>query len=350
MAKDLRVLVVEDSPFCAEAIACALEEEPGIRVVGFAHDGRQAVELAGRLRPDLMTLDVQMPVMDGLEALRQIMLLHPTRVLVYTGDPRGRSGELIFEAISCGALDLLAKADLAQPAERRTLRERIRLLAGVQLPPHPSRRPEASADQGARPQSQLAGVVGIVASTGGPSALEAVVSRLPADFPAAILIVQHLPQGFAQSFAGWLSSSGPLQVVLADHGDELRPGRIAIAPDSHHLVVERDRLRLERAVPSPGGHCPSGTVLLRSIARAWGPRGAGVVLTGMGEDGCEGLAEIRRAGGPTFAQDAATSILDGMPAVARKSGAAGEVLALDAVGARLARLARSWADAGAVRI
>lgn len=352
MNAPIRVLVVDDSPLFADAITGILEADPGYQVVGVASHGRQAVEMTRRLRPAVITMDVHMPVMGGLEAIDAIMADTPTPILVVTSDPRASTGqELHFEALRRGALDVHPKPQAwpGSQADQRALREQLRLLSRVAVVRHlaghrhlwraervgnwrDSRPPAAAAatpplwpDHVEAPRGR---VVAIAASTGGPAALAKILEALPADFPAPVLITQHIAVGFSESFASWLDGVSPLEVTLARQGEPLRDGAVLVAPDGVHLkVTPQGRVDLD-AGPPIDGHRPSGTALLSSVAQVYGPRGVGLILSGMGADGARGLEELRRAGGVTLAQDEASCVVFGMPKVALETHAASRAVAL----------------------
>lgn len=339
----LRVLVVDDSALSVEALSAALEADGDIAVVATAVDGRDAVGKVEALRPALVAMDINMPVMDGLEAVERIMASRPTPILLLTGDP-GRRGERgIFDALSRGALDLIPKHLAAgSEAERAWLRDHVRLLASVPVvyrARRPGRRPESS--DAARTVATGAGGVGLVASTGGPPVLADILGALPADFELPILVVQHLAAGFAAHLASWLDGASRLRVRIASSGLKVEGGTVYLAPDGAHLRVEApDRLVVDSRSPALDGHRPSGTILLASMAKVWGRRATGVVLTGMGSDGVSGLDEIRRAGGVTLAQDEESSVVYGMPRAARERGAASSILPPPAIAEALVRRRR----------
>ena len=343
MGLPLRVVVVDDSAVLVEALTAALEEEGEFKVVGTAANGRDAVALVDRLRPDLVTMDAQMPVMGGLDAVERIMAKAPTRIVIITSEPKG-SGELVFDALARGALEVIAKQTLQEgsPAAR-ALRERLKLLVRVPLRARAPRVVMAKTGTRGGPGAP-SGVVGVVASTGGPALLEALIAGLPADFPAAVLIVQHIAEGFTPKLASWLSRASALEVRVArGSGERLERGVVLFAPDGAHLMVDAGvGVRIDPAGPFHEGHKPSGSVLLSSIAKHYGRRGGGLVLTGMGRDGCDGLVELKQAGGWTAAQDSASAAVDGMPKAARESGAASEVLTPAEFPAALVRVATRW--------
>jgi two-component system chemotaxis response regulator CheB len=337
----VRVLVVDDSPLCVEVLSSRIRSDPRLEVVGFAYDGLRAIELAARLRPAVITMDLQMAHhgrgMDGLAAIERIVREHPTPILVVTAsDDRST---LAFEALRRGASDLITKPGPHEAHDE--LCERIWALARSRLGPRPER---ALPREPAR--NALVGeiaVVGMVASTGGPAALATVLGELPASFGAGIAVVQHLPSGFVERLARWLDGVCALEVAIATEGESIEPGRVLLAPDDRHLTVDASRrVRLVPSMPVEG-HRPSGTRLLASLAGSLGHRAAGVVLTGMGRDGADGLLALRRAGGRTLAQDEPTSAVFGMPRAAIEADAAEAVLPIGAMAAHLVSLVRRGA-------
>ena len=337
----IRVLICEDSPLFVEALTAVVDGDPRLSVCGVARDGAMAVRLCRELKPDLVTMDVLMPVMDGLDAIGEIMADCPTPILVMTADPRGESGELAVEALRRGALDVIQKPTRwpGTPDEIRAFREQVRLLASIAVVRHMAPR------QRARPtpvthQGRSNRVVAIAASTGGPPALAQVLQDVGADFPCAITCVQHISAGFADNLASWLNSVAPLEVALARHGQRVRPGLCLLAPDGQHMRISPVGRVVLEASPPVDGHRPSGTVLLQSVADSYGPAAIGAVLTGMGRDGAAGLKAIRTMGGATLAQDEKTSAVWGMPRSAQECGAAQTIAPLDAVGAWLQQQAQ----------
>lgn len=335
-ARAIRVLVADDSPLCAEALRSVIDADPRMRVVGIAHDGLRAVELAAALRPTVITMDVHMPRLDGLGAIARIRAAQPARILVVTGDDaRG----LAFEALRRGAADVVRRPHPREgwsPGEHEDLRRRIVALA--QPPRAVARAARSRVIVPERPPEGRIEVVGIAGSTGGPVALARLLGGLGERFPAPILVVQHLAPGFAPGFAQWLDRGSPLRVALAREGETIVPGDVRIAPDGVHLVLDRGgRVRLEEGTEIDG-HRPSATRLFTSLA-PYGARAAGVVLSGMGRDGAAGLAELRRAGGVVLAQDEASCVVYGMPKAAVEAGAAAETLAPERISARLVELA-----------
>lgn len=324
----IRVLVVDDSPLVVEILRAILERDPDLRVIASASNGVEAVALTRRLRPDLVTMDVRMPVMDGLQATQAIMAETPTPILVVAGSVADDTN-LAFRAIEAGAIDVVEKpvAPLEDAYSALDLVQRARLVASVPT----IRRPRRASPLATPGATSARGIVGIVASTGGPPALATVLGGLPADFPCPILIVQHIAHGFLGGLAEWMSQQVRLRVRVAERGEPARPGTAYFAPEDSHLVIDQDLVLRLLKDPPVDGHRPSGTVMLQSLARHAARQAVGVVLTGMGRDGAQGLLELRAAGGRTLCQDERTSLIFGMPRIALENGAAERAVRLEAL-------------------
>jgi two-component system chemotaxis response regulator CheB len=359
----VRVLVVDDSDLCRMVLKDILEADPGLEVVGEAGDGVSAVDLVERLRPDVVTMDIQMPGMDGLETIEAIMGRQPVPILVVTSQPAGPGSALVFEAIHCGAMDVAEKPADGDERAAADIRARLRELAGVPPVLHPrrARRPAAPPgprilavwDGAASPREGDQGpvsswpavavaprVVGVGASAGGPAAVASLLEPLPADFPACVVVVQHLAQGFTEPFVRYLSQRVRMPVTLVREAAPCQPGTVLVAPDGRHLLaVPGGSAFAVVDGPEVEGHKPSVTTLFRSLAAVHGPAAMGVLLTGMGRDGADGLKEIRDRGGMTLAQDQATSAVWGMPQAAVELGAVTRVLPLDLMPAALVQAA-----------
>jgi two-component system chemotaxis response regulator CheB len=335
-------LVVDDSPLCRDLLAQLLGADPRLEVVGLAVDGEDAVRQVHELRPDLVTMDLRMPVMDGIESTRRIMAERPTPILVLTGHPFQAGRDVTFDAIRAGALDLMVKPDLGDPVAldklRGDLSRLIRFLATVEVREHPRRlQPAADAPPLELPRRDLS-VVAVAASAGGPGAVHRLLSGLPGGFPAGVVVVQHLAEGFDAEFAKWLDAEVELPVRLARHDDEVLPGRVLVAPSGAHLrLMGGGTCKLIPGAPL-GGYRPSADVLLSSAARVHGEAACGVILSGMGQDGVAGLEEIRRRGGLTIAQDETSCVVFGMPGAAVERGVVDAVLPLDRIAPALVRV------------
>jgi two-component system, chemotaxis family, protein-glutamate methylesterase/glutaminase len=323
--RKIRVLIVDDSRFVRQAVARMLNTSGDIEVVGQAADGRQGIEKARELNPDVVTLDVQMPHMGGLETLERLMEEAPVPVLLLSS-LTSEGAEVTLRGLELGALDFVDKStaqgqmNLLSLAEE--LRAKIRALAGSPRRPRPTA-PPAEPRVAFPSGSTRALVVAIGTSTGGPTALQAVIPRLPKDFGAAVLVVQHIPVGFTRYLAERLAQKSALPVEEARDRDTVTPGRVLIAPGGLHMkLVQRGdavEVRLDEE-PSSSLHRPSADVLMASVAEVFGSRSVGVVLTGMGTDGAEGLSAIRRVGGRTLAESEETCVIYGMPKAAIEAG------------------------------
>jgi two-component system chemotaxis response regulator CheB len=353
----IRVLVAEDSATARALLVSILAGEPDIVVVGEAHTGTEAVAMAERLDPDLITMDVQMPEMGGLEATRQIMTRSPRPILVVSSTA-GTDVEMSLEATRAGALMVIAKPQgIHSPlyeSDRRQLLSMVRALAHVKVvrrhgTPASSRVIEGQTPSGpfavrtARPApTDSLEVLAIAASTGGPAALQLIFSALPRTFPLPILVVQHIARGFTAGLAHWLDGDSPLSVKLAELGEPAQGGTVYIAPDDRHLGVRRDasghlRIQLDNA-PPVGTFRPSGSYLFQSCAENVGRGVLALILTGMGDDGVAGLRHVRKWSGRILAQDESSSVIFGMPREAQRAGVVDQVVALEDIPRRLREL------------
>ncbi|HET9593957.1 MAG TPA: chemotaxis-specific protein-glutamate methyltransferase CheB [Anaeromyxobacteraceae bacterium] len=329
----VRVLVAEASSPFRDALTGLIAADPGFEVVAIAGRGLEAAALARELRPDVLTVDLDMPAADGFAAIARVMAETPTPILVLTANPVEAVG---FRALSLGALDLLAKPGPREGLEAfgAQLRARLRLISGIRVIRHPRGVRDAAPTPAPRAAARRELVV-IGASLGGPRALATVLKALPPEFPAPIAVVQHIAEGFTDGLAGWLAQESRLDVATARDGELLRPGRVLLAPSGRHLVVQRPGVARLSDAPPLDTFRPSVTPLFRSAAEAYGPRACGVLLTGMGRDGADGLLALRDAGALTVVQDEATSAVFGMPRAAIELGAAERVLPLGEIAAAL---------------
>jgi two-component system chemotaxis response regulator CheB len=344
MSERIRVLVVDDSALMRKLIPTILERDPSIEVIGTAMDGAFALKKIEEFRPDVVTLDLEMPRMDGLEALRLIMRRAPMPVIVFSTHSK-EGAYSTFKALALGAIDFVAKPRDAATGHLNAIAveliEKIKVAkrasgrkvsASVAVETNP---PQKKASRATLPPSRI---VAIGISTGGPNALQYVLSQIPADFSATILVVQHMPEGFTEMFAKRLDECCALDVQEARSGDLLLAGRVLICPGNRHMIVRR-MPRGDMAVlsdsPPVNGHRPSADVLFHSVAQEFALTSVGVLMTGMGDDGAEGLGAIKAAGGMTVAQSEDTCVVSGMPRAAILKGYANKIIPLESLSAFL---------------
>lgn len=359
--RKIKVLVVEDSPVVQQLLIHVIGQDPRLEVVGTATSGEQALRMVRSLRPDVVSLDIRLPGIDGFEVTSRLMRDNPVPIVVVASDVRDL--DIPMRALQAGALAVVEKPGNMARADYQTLANHlctqlfimsqvkvIRQRGGrpAQGGPAPAalaqRAPAAPAACGpavagpgapAAPQGYRA--LGLVASTGGPAALTKVLKDLPTSFPLPIFVVQHIGAPFVAGFASWLGSVCPLPVELAGHNIPARPGHVYVAPGEAHLATDPGAMRLTAGDPVCGQR-PSGDVLFNSMATAFGPRGIGVLLTGMGEDGARGLLDMHRAGGYTIAEHASTAVIHSMPGTAVRLGGVTAELPLDRIAGRLMEL------------
>ncbi len=342
-AGPVRVVVVEDSLVQRTHLVRTLEAEGDITVVGEAVGAVEAVMLVDQLRPDVMTLDLQIPGGGGLHAIKQIMGHRPTPILVLSATLTSRTSAPAVEALVAGALDAFPKPGHWTAAEEAAVRRRVRTLRGAISPRDPRgeldiRPPQV--DVGVHAPASIAPgterrIVAIAASTGGPPALAEVLAGI-AGIRAPVLIVQHIHPEFVEGMVPWMKRVSRMPVRLADDGALLERGTVYIGRGDLHLRLGANR-RIELVAEPKTIHRPSADQLFHSVAEHAGPDGIGVVLTGMGEDGASGLLALRRAGGTTIGQDEASSAVFGMPRAAQRAGAVTEVLPLDQIAGAIVR-------------
>ncbi|MBS7326238.1 MAG: chemotaxis-specific protein-glutamate methyltransferase CheB [Thiopseudomonas sp.] len=336
----IRVLLVDDSSMVRSLLSEMLHASPDIRVIGEAANGEEAVRLAEQLKPDVICMDLDMPVMNGIEAIDAIMHQKAIPILVVSAEADAKKA---YQALATGALDIISKPGLDH-AETTNLLNKIRLLAGVSvitrlrrsgaaLPVHvPASRSPAALQRNYRH------LVAIACSTGGPQALAGLLPRLSRDFPAPVLISQHISDGFVEGMVQWLGTLSALPVKVAEQDEPLRAGQIYVSPsESHMTITDSDRIHLIGRQDSDI-YRPCCNLLLESVAATHGPDSIGLIMTGMGRDGANGMLAIRNSGGRTLAQDEASSVIFGMNHEAIQLGAIEHVLALDAIPARLNQL------------
>lgn len=356
----IKVLVVDDSAVVREFITHVLSSDPTIKVVGAANNGEEALEAVRRLKPDVITMDISMPKMNGIEATRLIMERQPTPIVIVSGNLGGEDAAS-FRAFEAGALAVLARpagiGHRDHAAAAKELIQTVKLMSEVRVVRRWSRSRQAEAvkrnasqviaskveTSHRRPATKIK-LIALGASTGGPLVLQQILSGLPKNYPATILIVQHIAAGFVQGFAEWLAQTSGFPVQVAINGEPLLPGRVYVAPDGFHLEVQSGYRISLRDGEAENGLRPSVSALFRSVANVLGAEAVGVLLTGMGRDGAEELKLMRDRGAITIAQDEASSVIHGMPGEAIKLDAAMHILPPERITAMLNSLATSKSE------
>ncbi len=361
--KEIKVLVVDDSAFMRKALSMMLESDPAIKVIGTARDGEEGVEMARRLKPDLVTMDIEMPRMDGLAALREIMKTDPIPVMMVSSlTTDGASATL--DALEMGAVDFIPKqlsyvsldivkikedllAKIKDIARRKSIlmaqarRANFARLSDTRTPTGVSRPPRhtTTADPAAplrslRKRNHPVGIIAVGSSTGGPPALQAVIPRLPRNLPVGVVIAQHMPATFTQSMAERLNTLSKVSVKEATNGDSIEPGTVLIAPGGRQMTVKRSARGAYAVIsdqPADALYRPCVDVLMNSVADSYGGATMGVILTGMGNNGVIGLQAVRAKGGVIIAQNEETCIVYGMPRAAIEAGITDHIVSIDSV-------------------
>ena len=345
-SKRIRVLVVDDSALMRKLIPQMLEGDPSIEVVGTAIDGTFCLKKIEELQPNVITLDLQMPGMNGIDTLKEIMRRNPLPVIVVSSHST-EGASVTFKALGLGAFDFVTKprdasthmteaaAELIAKIKAAADSKIVRPGSFLRISAHPEK---ISAQKSGPPPTKL---VAIGISTGGPQALEFLLAQLPPDFPGTIVVVQHMPEGFTEMFARRLDEICSLRVKEAQSGDILQAGRVLICPGSRHIRVKRaakaDMVILSDD-PRVNGHRPSVDVLFNSVAEEYGSGAVAVLMTGMGDDGAEGLGAVKKAGGMTIAESEESCVVYGMPKAAIERGYATRVVSLDVLSSTLQAL------------
>ncbi len=328
----IKVLIVEDSPTARDYLVHIFSSDPGTEVIGTANDGAEAVKLAERLKPDVITMDIHMPVMDGLAATRRIMETHPVPIVIVSGIWDPRELETTFRAIEAGALAVVQRpAGVGHPESERLKEElisKVKLMSEVKVVRRWDRSPKIKEEKKIeKPPFSIKArqdieIVAIGASTGGPLVLQTILSKLPPDFPVPVLIVQHIASGFIQGMLEWLYGTSGLRLHIAKDGEEILGGRAYFAPDGFYMGAGKSGfLRLQKK-ETEGQNNLAVSHLFRSVTEVYGAKSAGILLTGMGSDGAAELKLLREKGALTIIQDKESSVVFGMPGEARKLGAA----------------------------
>lgn len=388
-----KILIAEDSPTVTMILQKIFATDDDCQVIGVAKNGREAVEKVQILRPDIVTMDIRMPVMDGFEATKQIMQTAPTPILVISASVGKDDLNIAFNAIRAGALDIVEKpkGNLAMDYEYigRDLIKKVKILSGVKVFHHIGgaknktsdaksndktdtlsvRQPRVPAPAAEVPSVKetlwrepltpksvypkllspvkTPEVIAIASSTGGPSALLKLLKTLPAGFPVPVVIVQHICEGFGQGFVEWLNKECGMNVKTADRGEELQPGTIYVAPDGFHLFIDSGKIvRLSKSMPVNGLR-PNATLMMESVAKVFGAASIGIVLTGMGRDGADGAKAIKEAGGFTMAQNAESCVVFGMPKETIELGVVDKILPPEKMTAELMAFFKLYQTANA---
>lgn len=350
----INILIVDDSLTEIALLKRLIESEKDMRVIGVARNGKEAIEMNARLKPDLITMDILMPIMDGLEATRIIMSQQPVPIVVISAATNDEALKVTFRALEVGALSVLEKPVNFNSPEFSSARKRIidtiRSMAEIKvikrrfntqalLLRKKMKKPQVIIEQNLNYE-----IVAIGVSVGGPEVLKKILSSLPAHFPVPIVIVQHMTQGFIMGFTKWLNDNTALKVKHAEDQELLKKGTVYFAPDHFHFTVARanKNLKVKLIKGSPvSGFCPSATVLLQSVAKVSGKNAIGVLLTGMGNDGAQGLLELKQAQGHTLIQDAESAVVFGMAGVAQSLGAVDLVVELDEIAEYLIKITKA---------
>jgi two-component system chemotaxis response regulator CheB len=337
----IRVLTVDDSPSMCKVIANMLNLDPQILVSGVVQNGKNAVDIVASLKPDIITMDIHMPVMDGVEATKQIMAYTPTPILILSNSIFKEGMGKVFQAISYGALDVMDKGELDLAGDRKgseQLVEKIKFLSDIKVIRHPLAKIEKEADLSLPKISKdkgLSSIVAIAASTGGPKSICQILKNFPKDFPCGIVAVQHIATGFVEGLVKWLDGECNIQVRIAKDSEEIQPGVAYIAPCGVHMRVEEGgKIQLVNAPPY-NGFRPSGDILLSSVGKIYGEDAIGIILTGMGKDGVDGMKTIKQMNGKTIAQDENSCTVFGMPKVAIEMEIIDAVLPLDKIAQKI---------------
>jgi two-component system chemotaxis response regulator CheB len=343
--KNIRVLIVEDSKVIREFLEYIIGQDPRLEIAGSVGSAEEALRILDRVSPDVISMDIRLPGMNGFEATQRIMSERPTPVVVVSASVESEDLQITMNALQAGALTVLEKPVGTTSAEYESLAERLCTQLAIMSQVKVVRR-----QGGARPTQRLARrpalapgdyrMLGIVSSTGGPNALVHLLGGLGPNFPLPIALVQHITSSFLEGFASWLATVCPFPVeIVKDRAIPAR-GKVYLASRDRHLRVEHEYIRVVAGDPVCAQR-PSGTVLFESMAKTFGRQALGVLLTGMGEDGAEGLLQIRKAGGHTIAEDESTAVVYGMPGEAVRLGGACESLPLPAIASRIVELTLS---------
>ncbi len=347
MGTKVNILIVDDSQLVRDILKEIFQNDPGLRVIGEAVNGKEAVRLTRELKPDIITMDIQMPEMDGFEATEQIMAYTPTPILIFSSAIDKSEQYTSFKAISLGALDNMSKPDITQDGFDKiadTLLKKVKMLSNIKVIPHIRAKlkmpgtdaPPAEAKMPARRTVSARDLkyrlVTVGTSTGGPMALAKLFALLPPDLPVGVVIVQHISNGFIDSYVEWLGTQTGLKVKVAEHGEPISSGTAYFAPDDVQMeVTTKNTILLNKDLPPWGEFKPSVNHLFKSVGQNLGENAIGIILTGMGDDGARGMEEMFLNGAYTIAQDKETSLIFGMPRAAVENNCVRTVLPLEKI-------------------
>ncbi|HEX4227288.1 MAG TPA: chemotaxis-specific protein-glutamate methyltransferase CheB [Bryobacteraceae bacterium] len=342
--KKIRVLIVEDSNVIRELLEYIIGRDPRLEIAGAVGSAEEALRVLHRISPDVISMDIRLPGMNGFEATQRIMAEKPTPIVMVAGSVESEYSKITVNALEAGALTVFEKPVGPTSAKYEAVAERLctQLAIMSQVSVVRRRRIVSSGPRRERPLAEISSeyrMLGIVSSTGGPSALAQLLGTLGPDFPLPILLVQHISSNFLEGFATWLQSVCPFSIKIVENREVTAPGCVYLATRNRHLRLGHDCVEMDFGAPVCSQR-PSGTVLFESMASILGTRALGVLLTGMGEDGAEGLFRVREAGGYTIAEDESTAVVYGMPAAAVRLGGVCESLPLPAIGLRILELVK----------
>lgn len=343
----IKVLIVDDSNVFSDILTKILQSDIDIKVVGRAANGTEAVNLAERLKPDVITMDIQMPLMSGVEATEEIMRRHPTPIIILSSYVNKKEMNVCFDALKAGAVDVMEKPTgrtlLDYQEIEDDLIKRVKIAAGVKVFTHLNLNKGLTdimpgVSKAVAPKRQKTKIVVIGASTGGPIAINAILSAFQPDFSVPCVVVQHIAKGFLEGFVDWLAKECRIKVKICRQNERLESGVAYFPPEDHHMGFYKSGLiRLYNGQPE-NGHRPSITLIMKAAAEVYGSGVLGVLLTGMGKDGADGLKVIKAAGGRTIVQDEETSAVFGMPKEAIEKNAADYVLPIDRIAKQIVNM------------
>ncbi len=334
----VKVLIVDDSGFTQEVLKTILEKDSAIQIIGMAEDGGKAIELTQKLKPDVIVMDINMPVMNGFEATEQIMAYCPTPILILSSVIDKEGVFTTFNALAAGAVDVMEKPSMLPSNSWSSIGDvlirKIKSISKAKVVTHVKGRVKEFSPH-VKPVSLIKSntpeIVGIGASTGGPSVVMQILKSIPSDYKPGILVVQHMASGFIKGFSDWLGAACKVKVSLAKDGEKIEGGQVLVAPDGCHTIVRSKKTIGLVSGEKVHGVKPSVDVLFNSLAEVYGNSAVGVLLTGMGADGAEGLKHMKERGGATIAQSEDSCAVFGMPKAAIEKGAASKVLSVEEI-------------------